>query len=93
MVNFSPLAAEIRWRVWGTPPHFNGFCVLAALLHGTVVVGVSQTFLSRFAGGISTFPLFLSYSLYVIYMSGAIDIICRSKRHIGLLRKYTSSRQ
>jgi len=28
---------------WCTPAHFNGFRVLAALLHGTVVVGVSQT--------------------------------------------------
>jgi len=27
----------------GTPGNFNGFRVLAALLHGTVVVGVSQT--------------------------------------------------
>jgi len=27
----------------GTPANFNGFRVLAALLHGTVVVGVSQT--------------------------------------------------
>jgi len=27
MVNFIPLAAEICWRVWGTPPHFNGFRV------------------------------------------------------------------
>jgi len=43
MVNFRPLAAEICWRVWGTPAHFNGFRVLAALLHGTLVVGVSQT--------------------------------------------------
>jgi len=43
MVNFSPLAAEIRWRVWGTPAHFNRFRVLAALLHCTLVVGVSQT--------------------------------------------------
>ena len=34
MVNFGPLAAEIFWRVWGTPTNFNGFCVLAALLHG-----------------------------------------------------------
>ena len=42
MVNFGPLTAEIRWRVWGTPANFNGFLVLAALLHGTVVVGVSQ---------------------------------------------------
>ena len=34
MVIFGPLAAEICWRVWGTPTNFNGFCVLAALLHG-----------------------------------------------------------
>ena len=25
MVNFGPLATEIRWRVWGTPANFNGF--------------------------------------------------------------------
>jgi len=39
MVNFGPLC----WQVWSTPPQFNGFSVLAALLHGTLVVGVSQT--------------------------------------------------
>ena len=43
MVNFGLLTAEICWRVWGTPANFNGFRVLAALLHGTLVVGVSQT--------------------------------------------------
>jgi len=43
MVNFGPLAAEICLRVWGTPANFNGFRVLAALLHGTLVAGVSQT--------------------------------------------------
>jgi len=43
MVNFGPLAAEIYWRVWGTPANFNGFRILTALLHGTLVVGVSQT--------------------------------------------------
>jgi len=43
MVNFSSLAAAICWRVWDTPPHFSGFRVLAALLHGTLVVSVSQT--------------------------------------------------
>ena len=43
MVNFGPLAAEIGPVVWGTPANFNGFRVLAALLHGTPVVGVSQT--------------------------------------------------
>jgi len=34
-VNFGPLAAEIGSGVWGTPANFNGFRVLAALLHGT----------------------------------------------------------
>jgi len=43
MVNFGLLTAEICWRVWGTPANFNGFRVLAALLHGTLVVGVSKT--------------------------------------------------
>ena len=38
-----PIAAEIVSLVWGTPGNFNGFRVLAALLHGTLVVGVSQT--------------------------------------------------
>jgi len=43
MVIFGPLAAEIDLVVWGIPANFNGFRVLAALLHGTPVVGVSQT--------------------------------------------------
>jgi len=46
MVNFvGPLTAEIYSGVWGTPANFNGFRFLAALLHGTLVVGVgvSQT--------------------------------------------------
>jgi len=43
MANLGPLAAEIVSLVWGTPANFNGFRVLAALLHGTPVLGVSQT--------------------------------------------------
>jgi len=43
MVNFSLLTAEICWRAWSTPANFNGFRVLAALLHGTLVVGVSRS--------------------------------------------------
>jgi len=43
MVNFGPLAAEIISLVWGSPANFNGFGVLAALFHGTPVLGVSQT--------------------------------------------------
>ena len=42
MVNFVP-AAEIVSLVWGIPGNFNGFRVLAALLHGTLVVRVSQS--------------------------------------------------
>jgi len=43
VVNFGPLVAEIVSLVWGTPANFNGFRVLAALLHGTPVFGVSQS--------------------------------------------------
>jgi len=43
MVNFGPLAARIGPVVWGTHANFIEFRVLATLLHGTLVVGVSQT--------------------------------------------------
>jgi len=52
MANFGPLAAEIGSGVWGTPANFNGFRVLAALLHATLVVGVSQT-LQRWTEGVT----------------------------------------
>jgi len=42
-VNFGLLAAEIGPVVWGTQANCSGFRVLAALLHGSQVVGVSQT--------------------------------------------------
>jgi len=45
--HMSPQYGELRptnGLEFGAPPaNFNGFCILAALLHGTVVVGVSQT--------------------------------------------------
>ena len=34
MANFGPLVAEIDAVVWGTPANFNGFRILAVLLHG-----------------------------------------------------------
>ena len=43
IVNFGPLTAEIGSGVWGTSANFNGFRVLAALLHGSQVVSLSQT--------------------------------------------------
>jgi len=42
MVNFGPLTTETGSGVWGTPANFNSFRVFAALLHGTLVVGVTQ---------------------------------------------------
>jgi len=42
MVNFGLLGAEIVSLVWGTTANFNGFRVLTALLHSTLVVGVSE---------------------------------------------------
>jgi len=50
MVNFGLLAAEISWPVWDTPPNFNGLRVLAALLHSSKVVSISQT-LQRWTEG------------------------------------------
>jgi len=46
-LQYGELRFTIRLRsvslVWGTPGNFNGLRVSAALLHGTVVDGVSQT--------------------------------------------------
>ena len=56
MVNFGALAAEIVSLVWGTPANFNGFRFLSALLHCTLVVGVSQT-LQRWTEGATYIPL------------------------------------
>jgi len=43
VVNFGLITAEIGSGVWGTPANFNGFRVLTALLHGSLVVGINQT--------------------------------------------------
>ena len=51
MVNFGPLAAEIVSLVWGTPGNFNGFRVLAALLHGTLALQWASAKLRRSTEG------------------------------------------
>jgi len=80
MVNFGPLPAEIGLPVWGTPANFNGFRVLAALLHGSQLVSVSQT-LRRWTEGatcvrqsdhhVGHWPTFLVFAyfqvLYCVY--------------------------
>jgi len=42
VLHMSP-QTEIGLPVWGTPPNFNGLHVVAALLHSSKVVSVSQT--------------------------------------------------
>jgi len=41
----SSTTAEIGWRVWGTPANFNGYRVLASLLHRRRSTEVNQTLL------------------------------------------------
>ena len=43
MVNVGPITAEIGSGVWGTPANFNGFRVLASLLHRRRSMEVNQT--------------------------------------------------
>jgi len=43
MTKFGLLMAEIDWRVLGTPANFNGFRVLASLLHRRHSTDVNQT--------------------------------------------------
>jgi len=43
VVNFGPLAAEISLPVLGPTANFDGFRVLAALLRGSQVLGVSHS--------------------------------------------------
>jgi len=43
MVNFGPTSSWDWSGSLGTPANFNGFHILAALLHGTPVLGISQT--------------------------------------------------
>ena len=52
MVNLGLLVAEIGPVVWDTPANFNGFCIFAALLHSSHVVGVNQTLQRRTEGAI-----------------------------------------
>jgi len=93
MVNFGLLTAEICWRVWGTPANFNGFRVLAALLHGTLVPGVSQT-LRRWTEGstyirqgghhVGHWPTFLvPFILYIIIYSKKLVQLNRLNRLVN----------
>jgi len=83
MVNFGPLAAEISSVLWGIPANFSWFRVLAALLHGTLVVGVSQTLPRRTEGATYTrqygnhvghWPTFLVVTVTMLWLSSKVSL-------------------
>jgi len=104
MVDCSLLAAEIFSLVWDTPANFNGFRVLAALLHGTLLVDVSQT-MRRWTEGATyiqqgghhvghwpTFYPVLFISLdqgYTAYKVQAVGLQCRGTATWALYRSMT----
>ena len=85
-VNFGLLTAEICWRVWGIPANFNGFHILAALLHGTLVVGISQTLWRwtegatyiRHGGHVGLWPTFLVLFCFLL-MKVMISLMWQNK--------------
>ena len=90
MVNFGPLAAEICWWDWGTPANLNRFCVLVALLHGTLVVGISQTLQHWTEGAtyiwqgghhVGHWPTFLVWSYIRISLSVIMVALCNRADH------------
>jgi len=85
MVNSSPLTAEIGSGVWSTPANFNGFRVLAALLHGTLVVGVSQTLRRSTEGAIGpTFTISGRVEEVLLF-----DRFFSDCRHVPELRRHS----
>jgi len=95
MVNFGPLAIEICWRVWGTHANFNGFRVLAASLHGTLVVGVSQTLWCWTEGAIyirqgghhvGYWPTFLVFFLFTALPEDYVQAFCTGVLHHAVVR-------
>ena len=62
-----PLTAEICWRVWGTPANFNGFRVLASLLHRRCSTEVNQTL-----HDVWPFPGYTIYRPIVFFWGGGL---------------------
>jgi len=93
MANFGLLAADIGWPVWGTPPNFNGLRVLAALLHSSKVVSVSQRLRHRTEGAtyvrqgdhhVGHWPTFLV--LFILLLAGV-----KEDRNNYIKRNYCES--
>jgi len=84
MVNIGQLTAEIGPVVWGTPANFNGFRILAALLHSSQVVSVSQTlrcwtegtYVRQSDHHVGHWPTFLVMSVWMIYIMVTRGKLC-----------------
>jgi len=60
VVNFGLLAAEIGWRVWGTPANFNGLRMLASLLRRRRSTEANQTLCDVWPS-----PALIHYNYYI----------------------------
>jgi len=76
-VNFGLLTAEICWRVWGTAANFNGFCVLAALLHGTLLAE-GATYIWQSGHHVGLWPTFLVLFCFLL-MNFMISLMWQNK--------------
>ena len=72
MVNFGTPTAETGWRVWGTPANFNGFCVLALLLHQRRSTEVNQAL-----HDVRPFPGVVHYINYIFGGSCLLTEFCQ----------------
>jgi len=89
MVNYGPLAAEIGSLVWGTPTNFNGFRVLAALLHGALASSERQPNLAALnrgrhlysTGRPSRWALACSYLRFLLLLALLVMAACRRCGH------------
>jgi len=75
MVNFGPIVAEIVSLVWGTPANFNGFRVLAALLHSQTAALNRGRHLYP-AGRPSRWALAHSSSIFSFFISLFCLVLC-----------------
>ena len=87
MVNFGLLTAEIGSRVWGTHANFNGFRVLAALLHGILVMAALCNRGAIIFLPCSFFLLSSSSIFFPRLISEAVSDVCHTSTHgVALVR-------
>jgi len=75
IVDFGPLAAEIGLPDWGTPANFNGFRLLASLLHRRHSPEANQTY--------TTFGCLLGWYTAYTFFRGSFGNFARCKIHFA----------